>query len=96
MKDIVEEGKTNSLGAGNDEDEGGEGGDAQHQEDLVPQPAQLPQAGVLPVQHLISALFLSPSWICSLLNKDRYDIQILKIMHYLVHMAKIIGSQLIK
>ena len=28
MKDSGEEGKTNSLGAGNDEDEGGEGGDA--------------------------------------------------------------------
>ena len=48
------------------------------------------------VKKNISALFNSPSWICSLLNKDRYDIQILKIMHYLVHMAKIIGSQLIK
>ena len=41
------------LGTGHDEDKGGEGGDAQHHEDLVPQPAQLPQTGVLPVQHLI-------------------------------------------
>ena len=39
------------LGARNDEDEGGEGGDAKHHEDLVPQPAQLTQTGVLPVQH---------------------------------------------
>ena len=48
MKDINEEGKTNSLGAGNDEDEGGEGGDAQHQEDLVPQTSQLTKTRVLP------------------------------------------------
>ena len=41
------------LGTGHDEDKGGEGGDAQHHEDLVPQPAQLTQTGVLPVQHLI-------------------------------------------
>ena len=53
MKDSGEEGKTNSLGAGNDEDEGGEGGDAKHQEDLVPQPAQLTETGVLPVQNVI-------------------------------------------
>ena len=48
MKDNGEEGKTNSLGAGNDEDEGGEGGDAQHQEDLVPQTSQLTKTGVFP------------------------------------------------
>ena len=48
MKDSGEEVKTNSLGAGNDEDEGGEGGDAQHQEDLVPQTSQLTKTGVLP------------------------------------------------
>ena len=48
MKDRSEEGETNSLGAGNDEDEGGEGGDAQHQEDLVPQTSQLTLTGVLP------------------------------------------------
>ena len=34
----------NSLGPGNDEDKGGEGGDAEHHQDLVPQPTQLPQA----------------------------------------------------
>ena len=38
-------------GAGHDTDEGGERRDAEHEEDLVPEAAQLPQGGVLAVQH---------------------------------------------
>ena len=38
-------------GAGHDTDEGGERRDAEHQEDLVTEAAQLPQGRVLAVQH---------------------------------------------
>ena len=62
------------LGAGHDEDKGGEGGDAQHQEDLVPQPAQLPQAGVLPVQHLIICPHMCFHSICVFSNLSRMSL----------------------